>query len=98
MPTRTPARTTTTKRRRRNPNEARKLTVRAVPPQLYARLVKRADENQRSLEAEVVALFEEVLTPPDVDAMWAEWDEKTKDLVLTDDEIVEALREVRGGR
>lgn len=62
------------------------------------RLVKRADENQRSLEAEVVALFEEVLTPPDVAAMWAGWDDKTKDVVLTDEEILEALRKVRGAR
>ena len=76
------------------------ITVKNIPQVLYEKLKSRADRNHRSINREIIAIFDEVLTvksikPEDMLASARALREKTKEFHLTEGFLEGANREGR---
>lgn len=76
------------------------ITVKNIPQELYEKLKKRADQNQRSINREIIAIFENVLSvrrinPEDILVSARILREKTWRFTLTQNFIDGAKREGR---
>ena len=76
------------------------ITVKNIPQELYEKLKKRADRNHRSINREIMAIFEDVLSvrrinPEDILVSARTLREKTRRFTLTQDFIDQAKREGR---
>ena len=76
------------------------ITVKNVPNDLYACLKKRAGRNRRSINSEIICIFEEALTarpvkPGEVIAAARAFRERTRDFTLDQSFLDEAKREGR---
>lgn len=76
------------------------ITVKNIPKDLYGKLKKRAHRNRRSINSEIVSIFDEVLVahpiqPEKIIAAARAFRGRTKGLVLDEDFIGRAKREGR---
>jgi plasmid stability protein len=76
------------------------ITVKNIPAGLYERLKKRAGRNRRSINSEIISIFDEVLVahpikPKEMIAAARAFRERTKDFVLDEEFIGRAKREGR---
>lgn len=76
------------------------ITVKNIPQDLYDKLRRRADRNHRSINREIIAIFEEVLSvrridPEDILVSARILREKTRRFILTQDFIDRAKGEGR---
>jgi plasmid stability protein len=76
------------------------ITVKNIPSGLYSRLRKRADRNRRSINSEILSIFEETLTarpvrPAEVIAAARALRERAHGFTLDQDFLDEAKREGR---
>ena len=76
------------------------ITVKNIPQALYKKLKSRADRNHRSINREIIAIFDEALTvkpfkPEDILASARRLREKSKEFSLSADFINEAKKEGR---
>jgi len=76
------------------------ITVKNIPGNLYDKLKKRADRNRRSINSEIISIFDEVLVahpihPEKIIAAARVFREKTKGVVLDEDFIGRAKKEGR---
>ena len=79
---------------------ATNITVKNIPQDLYEKIKRRADLNHRSINREIIAIFEEVLTvrrinPEDILVSVRKLRERTRGFVLTQEFIDQAKREGR---
>jgi plasmid stability protein len=76
------------------------ITVKNIPQDLYEKLKNRAERNHRSINREIIAMFEEVLTvkpfdPKEILASVRILRKKTRQFHLTQDFIKKAKEESR---
>ena len=76
------------------------ITVKNIPGDLYGKLKKRAHRNRRSINSEIISIFDEVLVahpiqPEKIIAAARVFRGRTKGLVLDEDFIGRAKREGR---
>jgi len=76
------------------------ITVKNIPADLYERLKKRAGRNRRSINSEIISIFDEVLAahpvrPEEMIAVARAFRERTKGFVLDEDFIGGAKRDGR---
>ncbi|MGA2532316.1 MAG: Arc family DNA-binding protein [Candidatus Aminicenantales bacterium] len=76
------------------------ITVKNIPGNLYEKLKKRAHKNRRSINSEIISIFDEVLMvhsiqPEKMIAAARALREKTKGLALDEDFIGQAKKEGR---
>jgi len=76
------------------------ITVKNIPQDLYEKLKKRADRNHRSINREIIAIFEDALSvrrvdPEEILVTARALREKTRQFTLTQDYIDQARREGR---
>ena len=76
------------------------ITVKNIPSDLYARLKKRAGRNRRSINSEIISVFEEALTarpikPGEVIAAAQAFRERTRSFTLDQSFLDEAKQEGR---
>ena len=76
------------------------ITVKKIPQDLYEKLKKRADRNHRSINREIIAIFEDTLSvrridPEDILVSARILREKTRRFPLTQDFIDQAKRDGR---
>ncbi len=76
------------------------ITVKNIPQDLYEKLKKRADRNHRSINREIIAIFEDTLSvrridPEDILVSARARREKTRRFTLTQDFIDRAKGEGR---
>jgi plasmid stability protein len=79
---------------------ATNITVKNIPQDLYEKIKRRADLNHRSINREIIAIFEEVLAvrrinPEDILISARELRERTRGIVLTQEFIDRAKKEGR---
>lgn len=76
------------------------ITVKNIPPKLYERLKQHAEANRRSLNSEIIACIEQVVTSrlidPEVFLKKARMlREETQDYLISDDEFNQAKQQGR---
>jgi len=76
------------------------ITVKNIPQDLYDKLKKRAERNHRSINREIIAIFEDILSvrrinPEEILASARSLREKTRRFTITQDFIDQAKREGR---
>ncbi len=76
------------------------ITVKKIPQDLYEKLKNRADRNHRSINREIIAIFEEALTvrrldPEEILVSARTLRKKTRQFTLTQEFIDQAKREGR---
>ncbi len=76
------------------------ITVKNIPPELYGRLKQHAEANRRSLNSEIIACIEQVVTswliePEKFLLKTRQLREETQDYLISDDDFNQAKQQGR---